>query len=116
MHQHPQPLGRVLLALGESLVVTGTMGWGIALVGPQNGGKVKAWLGMAIYAALAFGAPAGVALNAHGGFAAIAAATMRRAPPQTRVLAMGAYVAFLALSVLVAWTLLGGQARAPRPA
>lgn len=25
--------GRVLLALGESLVITGTMGWGIALVG-----------------------------------------------------------------------------------
>ena len=68
--------GRVLLALGESLVVTGTMGWGIGLVGPQNGGKVMAWLGMAIYAALAFGAPAGVALNAHGGFAAIAAATI----------------------------------------
>jgi hypothetical protein len=43
--------GRVLLALGESLVVTGTMGWGIALVGPQHGGKVMAWLGIAIYAA-----------------------------------------------------------------
>lgn len=68
--------GRVLLALGESLVVTGTMGWGIGLVGPQNGGKVMAWLGMAIYAALAFGAPAGVALNLHGGFAAIAVATI----------------------------------------
>jgi MFS family permease len=68
--------GRVLLALGESLVVTGTMGWGIGLVGPQNGGKVMAWLGMAIYAALAFGAPAGVALNVHGGFAAIAVATI----------------------------------------
>lgn len=40
--------GRVLLALGESLVITGTMGWGIALVGPQHGGKVMAWLGIAI--------------------------------------------------------------------
>lgn len=64
--------GRILLALGESLVVTGTMGWGIALVGPQHGGKVMAWLGIAIYAAMAGGAPLGVAISHAGGFAAIA--------------------------------------------
>jgi MFS family permease len=69
-------LGRVLLALAESLIVTGTMGWGIALVGPQNGGKVMAWLGMAMFAAYAVGAPAGVALNNYRGFAGIAVATV----------------------------------------
>lgn len=67
---------RVLLALGESLVVTGTMGWGIGLVGPQNGGKVMAWLGISIYAAFALGAPVGVAINHYRGFVGIAVATM----------------------------------------
>ncbi|MCP1575633.1 MFS family permease [Herbaspirillum rubrisubalbicans] len=65
-------LGRLLLALGESLVVTGTMSWGIALVGPQHGGKVMAWLGIAIYAAMACGAPLGVAVNHAYGFVGIA--------------------------------------------
>lgn len=68
--------GRVLLALGESLIVTGTMGWGIGLVGPHNGGKVMAWLGMAMFAAYALGAPAGIALNGQWGFAGIAAASV----------------------------------------
>ncbi|EJN09997.1 arabinose transporter [Herbaspirillum sp. YR522] len=68
--------GRVLLALGESLIVTGTMGWGIGLVGPHNGGKVMAWLGMAMFAAYALGAPAGIALEHQWGFAGIAAASV----------------------------------------
>lgn len=68
--------GRVLLALGESLIVTGTMGWGIGLVGPQNGGKVMAWLGIAMYAAYALGAPVGVAFNSVAGFNGIALATI----------------------------------------
>ncbi len=69
-------IGRVLLALGESLIVTGTMGWGIGLVGPQNSGKVMAWLGMAMFAAYAVGAPAGVALNNFHGFVGIAVSTV----------------------------------------
>lgn len=68
--------GRVLLAIGESLVVTGALGWGIGLVGPQNAGKVMAWVGIALYGAMALGAPAGVALNTHWGFAAIAVSTI----------------------------------------
>nr|WP_110254403.1 arabinose transporter [Undibacterium pigrum] len=68
--------GRVLLAIGESLVVTGALGWGIGLVGPQNAGKVMAWVGIALYGAMALGAPAGVALNTQWGFAGIAASTI----------------------------------------
>lgn len=68
--------GRVVLALGESLIITGSMGWGMGLVGPQNAGKVMAWIGIAIYAAFALGAPLGVALNNQWGFGGICVATM----------------------------------------
>jgi MFS family permease len=68
--------GRILLAIGESLVVTGSLGWGIGLVGPQNAGKVMAWVGIAIYGAFALGAPIGVAANVSWGFAGIAIGTV----------------------------------------
>ena len=68
--------GRMLLALGESLVVTGVLGWGIGLVGPQNAGKVMSWVGIAMFSAYGLGAPGGVMVNAHWGFAGIAVATM----------------------------------------
>ncbi|OPA85657.1 arabinose transporter [Pseudomonas fluorescens] len=68
--------GRVVLALGESLIITGSMGWGMGLVGPQNAGKVMAWIGIAIYAAFALGAPLGVAINNRWGFSGIAIGTM----------------------------------------
>ncbi|GAB2477592.1 MFS transporter [Comamonas humi] len=69
-------LGRVLLGCGESLVVTGALSWGIGLVGPQNAGKVMAWVGTAMYGAYAAGAPAGVAVNAAHGFAGISTAAV----------------------------------------
>lgn len=69
-------LGRVLLALGESLIVTGALGWGIGLVGPQHAGKVMAWNGIAMYGAFALGAPLGVALNTYGGFSAVSVAAV----------------------------------------
>jgi MFS family permease len=69
-------LGRALLGVAESFIITGAVTWGLALVGPQSAGRVIAWIGMAMFAALAFGAPLGAALYAVGGFAAVAAATI----------------------------------------
>jgi MFS family permease len=68
-------LGRALLGGAESFIITGALSWGLALAGPQNTGKVMAWVGMAMYAAYAVGAPAGIALYAGYGFRAIALAT-----------------------------------------
>lgn len=69
-------LGRVLLGCGESLVVTGALSWGVGLAGPQNAGKVMAWVGIAMYGAYAVGAPAGVAVNGRWGFTGIAVAAV----------------------------------------
>ena len=68
-------LGRALLGAAESFIITGGVSWGLALAGPANAGRVIAWIGMAMFAALALGAPIGAALYTLGGFAAIALAT-----------------------------------------
>ena len=68
-------LGRGLLGVGESFIITGAQSWGLALLGAQNTSKVLAWVGSAMFAAFALGAPAGSALYASYGFIAIALAT-----------------------------------------
>jgi MFS family permease len=68
-------MGRAVLGGAESFIITGALSWGLALAGPQNTGKVMAWVGTAMYVAFAIGAPAGSALYATYGFAAIALAT-----------------------------------------
>jgi MFS family permease len=68
--------GRALLGGAESLVITGAVSWGLGLAGPANTGRVIAWVGMAMFASLAFGAPVGTTLYTFGGFGAVAAATM----------------------------------------
>ena len=68
-------LGRGLLGAAESFIITGAVSWGLALVDPRDTGKVIAWVGTAMFAAMALGAPAGGALYARYGFAAIALAT-----------------------------------------
>jgi MFS family permease len=68
--------GRVLLGIGESLVITGALSWGISLVGPQNAGKVMAWVGIAMYGAYAAGAPAGTLIYGAYHFSGIAIATI----------------------------------------
>lgn len=69
-------LGRGLLGGAESFIITGALSWGLALVDARNAGTVMAWVGTAMYAAFALGAPLGTALYESLGFAAIALATM----------------------------------------
>ncbi len=68
-------LGRSLLGGAESFIITGALSWGLALVEPRHTGKVIAWIGTAMYAAFALGAPIGTALYAAYEFLAIALAT-----------------------------------------
>ncbi len=73
----PEPLaafatllvGRVVLGLGESLVTVGVVAWGIGLVGAAQSGRVLAWVGAALYGAVAAGGPLGVLLFYRFGFA-----------------------------------------------
>jgi MFS family permease len=67
--------GRALLGLAESFIIMGGVSWGLALVDAGHAGKVIAWVGTAMFAALAAGAPLGSALYAADGFTAIALAT-----------------------------------------
>lgn len=68
-------LGRGLLGAAESFIITAAVSWGLALVDPTRTGRVIAWVGSAMFAAFAIGAPAGSALYGAYGFVAIAAAT-----------------------------------------
>jgi len=68
-------LGRAVLGGAESFIVTGAFTWGLALVGSKNTGTIMAWVGTAMYAAFAIGAPVGTSLYAAFGFAGIALAT-----------------------------------------
>jgi MFS family permease len=68
-------VARVALGAAESAVITGALSWGLALGGAENAGKVMAWVGTAMYAAFAGGAPAGSALYEAYGFGAIGVAT-----------------------------------------
>jgi predicted MFS family arabinose efflux permease len=68
-------LARGALGGAESFIITASVSWGLALVDASNTGKVIAWVGSALFAAFAIGAPVGSALYATYGFAAIALAT-----------------------------------------
>lgn len=67
-------LGRMLLGVGESLVITGALSWGVALAGRERSGLVMSWVGVAMYGALAAGAPLGAALASRFGFAGMCGA------------------------------------------
>jgi MFS family permease len=64
--------GRLALGLGDSLFLTGAMAWGVQLGGPKNAGKGLMSVGIALYAAMAIGAPLGIAMFNSGGFAVLA--------------------------------------------
>lgn len=66
--------GRVLLGVGESLVVTGALSWGVALMGRERSGIVMSWVGVAMYGAIAAGAPLGLMLYQVSGFSGISLA------------------------------------------
>lgn len=69
-------VGRALLGGAESFIITGGVSWGLARVEGRHAGKVIAWVGTAMFAALALGGPVGSMLFASNGFAAIGAATI----------------------------------------
>src|ERR1700723_934190 len=54
--------GRLVAGLGESQFITGCVSWSIASVGPQRAGMSMSWTGIAMFAALAIGAPVGMEL------------------------------------------------------
>jgi MFS family permease len=69
-------LARTLVGGSESLVITGGMLWGLEVVSPDRSAKVIAWVGMAMFASLAVGAPLGSAVFARFAFLGIAAVTV----------------------------------------
>src|SRR3984957_18633213 len=54
-------IGRLAAGFGESQFVTGCVSWSIASVGPERAGMSMSWTGIAMFAALAIGAPIGMA-------------------------------------------------------
>src|ERR1700722_19645160 len=55
-------VGRLVAGFGESQFVTGCVSWAIASGGPQRAGMSMSGTGIAMFAALAIGAPIGMAL------------------------------------------------------
>ncbi|MCS3450283.1 MULTISPECIES: arabinose transporter [Bradyrhizobium] len=92
-------VGRAALGGAESFIVTGGVSWGFALVDSAHAGKVIAWVGTAMFAALACGGPLGALLFASHGFVTI-----------------GAFSTVLPLFVLVLLVRANGPLPQPRPA
>jgi MFS family permease len=62
--------GRLTAGFGESQLVTGFVSWSVASVGPQRAGMSMSWTGIAMFGALAVGAPMGMALYQNYGLQA----------------------------------------------
>jgi predicted MFS family arabinose efflux permease len=69
-------LGRLFLGLGESLFITALSAWSIERVGQQHAGRAMAWCGIAMYGAIAAGAPIGLWLVSIGGFPLVAGSAL----------------------------------------
>ncbi|MBV8046292.1 MAG: MFS transporter [Paludibacterium sp.] len=81
--------GRLSLGIGESMVATGAIMWGIGRVGAAQTARVISWNGVSSYSAIALGAPLGVVLTQYGG-----------------LMATGILVAVISLlSIILAWRL-----------
>ncbi|CCH07582.1 Xanthine transporter,putative [Achromobacter xylosoxidans NH44784-1996] len=68
-------VGRAILGGAESFIITGGVSWGLGLVDKGHAGKVIAWVGTAMFAAMAFGGPFGTMMFSSFGFASIALVT-----------------------------------------
>jgi len=69
-------IGRTLLGGAESLIITGGITWGLGLVSNESSAKVIAWVGMAMFAAMAAGAPLGSFVFERWAFLGIAIVTV----------------------------------------
>lgn len=69
-------LGRVLLGAAQGLMGTGSLSWAIARAGAQHTARVISWNGIAVYGAIAVGAPLGLALTARFGVWTLGAVTL----------------------------------------
>ncbi len=70
-------LGRIVLGLGDSLFTTACNTWMVTAVGPHHAGRAMSWAGIAMYGALAVGAPLGAVLGGIGfGWVALAVLAM----------------------------------------
>jgi MFS family permease len=68
-------IGRTVIGGAESLIITGGIIWGLRLVSSTKSAQVIAWVGMAMFAALAVGAPVGSLVFAHWTFMGISIIT-----------------------------------------
>lgn len=56
-------LGRIVLGAAQGLMGTGSLSWAIARAGAARTAQVISWNGVAVYGAIALGAPAGMLLD-----------------------------------------------------
>jgi alkylhydroperoxidase/carboxymuconolactone decarboxylase family protein YurZ/MFS family permease len=68
-------LGRLLLGVGESFIIIAGQSWALAILTVRNTSKAIAWVGSAMFAAFAIGAPIGSAIYARFGFSGLALTT-----------------------------------------
>ena len=61
-------VGRLLMGLGEGLMVTGGGVWAVVIVGRARAGAAMSWVGLAIFAGLGMGSALGDVIEAQAGF------------------------------------------------
>jgi MFS family permease len=69
-------VGRTFLGGAESFIMIGAQSWSLALTPPGNAGKSIAWIGTAMFVAMALGSPLGSLWYETSGFAPIGLATI----------------------------------------